>query len=333
VQLHNILLTMYVYIYVYIRIFITYQIHILILFYTGLLLASIQNIFYYTDLQQLRDESVVVAIRFVLLGIMCFIGYILQYYCIAQVGQRISTVLRSEMFESLMRRDISFFDYECNAVGTLTTRLADDTRTVHEATGETFSNQLQAIFTLMVGLIIGFTASWKITLVVIATFPINIAAGAARMAERTGERIDDVDEKKDEKNRREKLIKSASKGGNIEIEALKKSDDHANKGGEGGLISSAFTHMRTVSAFSMQYEVSEQYGEMTQIGASRRQWGSYYSGCIFGTSQATMYFCYALLFWYGATLIVAGEIDFIQLMTALLALMLGALGIYVYICI
>jgi hypothetical protein len=40
-----------------------------------------------------------------------------------------------------------------------------------------------------------------------------------------------------------------------------------------------------------------------------------------------MHFCYALLFWYGATLIVAGEIDFIQLMTALLALMLGALGL------
>jgi ABC-type bacteriocin/lantibiotic exporter with double-glycine peptidase domain len=107
VQLYNTFLTMYVYI--YIRIFIIYQMHIRISFYTGLLLASIQNIFYYTDLQQLRDESVVVAIRFVLLGIMCFIGYILQYYCIAQVGQRISTVLRSEMFESLMRRDISFF--------------------------------------------------------------------------------------------------------------------------------------------------------------------------------------------------------------------------------
>ena len=40
--------------------------------------------------------------------------------------------------------------------------------------GETFSNQLQAVFTLAVGLIIGFTASWKISLVVIATFPINV---------------------------------------------------------------------------------------------------------------------------------------------------------------
>jgi hypothetical protein len=57
----------------------------------GLLLASVEDIFYYTDVQALRDASVTVAIRFILLGICCLIGYVLQYYCIAQVGQRIST--------------------------------------------------------------------------------------------------------------------------------------------------------------------------------------------------------------------------------------------------
>jgi hypothetical protein len=57
----------------------------------GLLLARVQNIFYFTDTQKLRDASVVVAIRFVLLGLDTLIGYLLQYYCIAQVGQRIST--------------------------------------------------------------------------------------------------------------------------------------------------------------------------------------------------------------------------------------------------
>ena len=40
------------------------------------------------------------------------------------------------MFESFMRRDIGFFDDENNAVGTLTTQLADDARAVHRATGQ-----------------------------------------------------------------------------------------------------------------------------------------------------------------------------------------------------
>ena len=57
----------------------------------GLLLASVEDIFYYTDMQELRDAGGLVATRFIMLGICCLIGYTLQYYCIAQVGQRIST--------------------------------------------------------------------------------------------------------------------------------------------------------------------------------------------------------------------------------------------------
>jgi hypothetical protein len=51
----------------------------------------VQNIFYFNDTQALRDASALAAIRFVLLGLDTLIGYILMYYCIAQVGQRIST--------------------------------------------------------------------------------------------------------------------------------------------------------------------------------------------------------------------------------------------------
>lgn len=206
------------------------------------------------------------------------------------------------MFESLMRRDIGFFDDENNAVGALTTQLADDARTVHEATGETLSNQMQAVFTLAVGLIIGFTASWKISLVVMATFPINIAAGAMRMAERSGQHLGEDDEKADEKSMEKvkaKNIRNAKNGeSDQELEALEAvAVASASKGGAGGLISSAFIHMRTVSAFSMQQEVSEQYAAITALASIRKQGRSFYAGFIFGVSQASMFFCYALLFW------------------------------------
>lgn len=206
------------------------------------------------------------------------------------------------MFEALMRRDIGFFDDESNAVGALTTQLADDARTVHEATGETLSNQLQALFTLSVGLIIGFTASWKISLVVMATFPINIVAGAMRMAERSGQHLDEDDDKADEQSLKKvqaKNIKNAKNGeSNQELEALEAvAAASASRGGAGGLISSAFIHMRTISAFSMQHEVSTQYAAMTSLASVNKQGRSFYAGLIFGVSQASMYFCYALLFW------------------------------------
>ncbi len=108
-------------------------------------------------------------------------------YCVAKVGETVSAQLRSAMFESLMRRDIAFFDDESNSVGALTTRLANDARLVHQGTGEALANQIRALFVLAVGMAIAFSASWKIALVVIATFPINIAGAKIRLKARDGQ--------------------------------------------------------------------------------------------------------------------------------------------------
>lgn len=53
--------------------------------------------------------------------------------------------------------------------------------------GESVAKQLQAMFTLVIGLVIGFTASWKIAFVVLATFPLNIIAGGIQMQAVSGQ--------------------------------------------------------------------------------------------------------------------------------------------------
>ena len=98
-------------------------------------------------------------------------------------------------------------------------------------------------------------------------------------------------------------------------------------GGHGAIISTAFTHMRTVSAFSMQHKVSEHYAELTKKLAEDRASRAIVGGFGFGGAQASLFLTYALLFWYGSTLIEKGEITFLQLMSAMLTLMLGALGL------
>ena len=122
-----------------------------------------------------------ISIYYIIIAIGAFFSSTLQFWGIAQVGERISSKLRSDMFEAIMRREIAFFDQEENSIGTLTTRLSDDSRTVNKAFGEALAKQLQAIFTLSIGLALGFSASWQISFVVLATFPINIAASAIQM--------------------------------------------------------------------------------------------------------------------------------------------------------
>ena len=103
-----------------------------------------------------------------------------------QVGEYVSTALRSQLFESLLRREIAYFDKEENSVGALTTRLAEDSRAVTKASGENVAIMLQSLATLLLGLAIAFWASWKIALVVLATFPINIIANVIQMRVITG---------------------------------------------------------------------------------------------------------------------------------------------------
>jgi ATP-binding cassette subfamily B (MDR/TAP) protein 1 len=73
--------------------------------------------------------------------------------------------------------------------------------------------------------------------------------------------------------------------------------------------------------------VAAQYAKMTEEASLTRRKRSLIGGAAYGFANATMFLCYALLFWYGAQLIVNNEINFEQLMIAMLALMLGALGL------
>ena len=156
----------------------------------GLMLAYSQNMFFLPDPDDIRERAELYACLYIMLGGVSLFSATGQFYGIAQVAERVSLKLRSGMFEALMRREIGFFDLEENSIGTLTTRLSDDSRVVNKAFGESLARQLQAFFTLAVGLILGFRASWKISLVVIAAFPINIIAGAIQMQTFAGQQYE-----------------------------------------------------------------------------------------------------------------------------------------------
>jgi ATP-binding cassette, subfamily B (MDR/TAP), member 1 len=153
----------------------------------GYILAKAQNMFFFTDTDKMRRKAVKEAIYFCCLGLASLFSCTLQYWGVAQVGERISARLRSDLFESYLRRGITYFDQPENSAGELCSRLSNDSRLVHKAGGEALAKQLQAFFTLAVGCIIGFSASWRIAGVVIACFPANIVASAIQMQAVTGQ--------------------------------------------------------------------------------------------------------------------------------------------------
>ncbi len=264
----------------------------------GLLLAKTQDLFYNEDTDKLREEATEVSLWYILLASVALISSTLQFWGTAHVSERVSMRLRSDYFEAIIRREIGFFDFEENSAGALATRLADDSRAVTKAMGDNTPRQLQALFTLGVGLGLGFSASWRLALVVIATFPVTIAASAIQMQAVAGQQYDNSGDGDEEEGQ-----------------------------SAGGIIDRAFNNMRTVSAFSMQRRCSDDYNKKTLQQSQDRTSSAVVAGLGHGLSQACTFATYALLFWYGSTLIEDGDIEFEDMMVAIMSLMLGGLGL------
>jgi ATP-binding cassette subfamily B (MDR/TAP) protein 1 len=156
----------------------------------GWMLGQSQDTFYHTDSDEIRQTSEFYAGMYLVLGVAAWSSCTLQFWSVAQVTERVCVDLRSQLFEAIVRREIAFFDRVENSVGALTTRMSDDSRLVNKAFGENLAFQMQALSTFLVAIVLGFSDSWKITLVVIASLPVTILSYAVQthsVAGRTGD--------------------------------------------------------------------------------------------------------------------------------------------------
>ncbi len=92
-------------------------------------------------------------------------------------GENLTKRLRSECFKTMLKQDMEWFDKQENNVGSLTTRLAVEAAAVQGAIGPRIGNILMNVANLGVGIVIAFSSSWVISLLVIAFVPISILAG------------------------------------------------------------------------------------------------------------------------------------------------------------
>lgn len=153
----------------------------------GWVLAVAQDSLYDEDPESIERKGARVGVVFALLGIVCIVSCTCEYWGVAHVGERLSARIRSSLFESLMHRGVGFYDTEEHSSGTLSTQLADDSRLMHKATGEALAKQIQAVFSLVFAFIISFVASWKIALVTLGVFPLNVIGSTIQMEELSGQ--------------------------------------------------------------------------------------------------------------------------------------------------
>lgn len=79
-------------------------------------------------------------------------------------------------WSGILTNEISWFDKDENNSGQISSRLSADATTVKGAIGDRISLVVQNFTLLLATAIIGFSLQWKMTLVILATFPLLVTA-------------------------------------------------------------------------------------------------------------------------------------------------------------
>lgn len=190
------------------------------------------------------------------------------------VGSRLTTRLRAATMVAIMEQDVSFFDREENASGRLVARLAMDATLVRLTSGERLGTQLQIMFTFLAGLIIAFTATWLLTLVIIGVVPLVMITGQMQMRAQLG-------------------LEDAGREG---VESATQ------------IATEAMTAIRIVKSFRMQGFIQRLFEQKLEgqaaIGIKKGLTG----GLAMGANQLVIFSFYALAFWAGAQFLDKGWI-------------------------
>ncbi|KAI3518024.1 hypothetical protein L1887_06363 [Cichorium endivia] len=114
----------------------------------------------------------------VYLGLVVFVSSWIGVACWMQTGERQTARLRFKYLQSVLRKDISFFDTIAKDKNILF-HISSDAILVQDAIGDKIGHGLRYLAQFFVGFVVGFTSVWQLTLLTLGIVPLIAFAGGA----------------------------------------------------------------------------------------------------------------------------------------------------------
>ena len=206
----------------------------------------------------------------------------LRGYWFTLAGERVVARLRINLFTHLSSLEVGFFDV--TRTGELINRLSADTTILKDAVTINVSMALRWIANIIVGIAYLFLVSWKLTLVMLSVVPL-VAVGAIVY----GKKI--------------KLLSKATQ------EALAHATETAEE---------SISHIRTVKSFNRESRQAALYGDKIQTTFLLGKRIAWLYGVFIGVISLVAFGAMILVLWYGATLVLSGEMATGQLISYVL---------------
>lgn len=237
---------------------------------------------------QFQSKITSYVLDYVYLAIAVFFLSYISMGLFVYTGEKLTLRIKEEHLKCLFRQNIAFFDQL--GAGEVATHIGKDFNLIQAAISEKVGLVLTGTSTFITALLIGFSKSWKLTLICLST----VVAIVILMC--VGSALITVWEKK--------ALDAQAIGGSIAEEVL--------------------NSIRDTVAFGTRDKMAEKYS--AHLLESRR-WGLRSKrgiGALFGILMCLVYMNSGLCFWMGSRLLVDGAITLSDILTILLGVITGA---------
>lgn len=239
---------------------------------------------------KLRSDANFWSLMFLVVGIVQFITFSTHGIAFAFCSERLIRKARSQAFRTMLRQDINFFDKEENSTGALTSFLSTETKHLSGISGQTLGTILMTSTTLIAAIVISLSFGWKLALVCISVVPILLGCGFYRF---------------------------------YMLAAFQRRSKSAYEG-SASYACEATSAIRTVASLTREADVLSVYHDQLEAQGRSSLISVVKSSLLYAASQALVFFCVALGFWYGGTLLGHHEYDMFRFFVCFSEILFGA---------
>ncbi|XP_056169079.1 ABC transporter B family member 19 [Syzygium oleosum] len=256
----------------------------------AIVMSNMIEVFYYRNPASMERKTKEYVFIYIGAGLYAVVAYLIQHYFFSIMGENLTTRVRRMMLAAILRNEVGWFDEEEHNSSLVAARLATDAADVKSAIAERISVILQNMTSLLTSFIVAFIIEWRVSLLILATFPLLVLANFAQQLSLKGFAGD--------------TAKAHAKTSMI--------------AGEG------VSNIRTVAAFNAQNKILSLFCHELHLPQMRSLGRSQTAGLLFGVSQLALYGSEALILWYGAHLVSRGMSTFSKVIKVFVVLVITA---------
>ncbi|KAI4316955.1 hypothetical protein L6164_024877 [Bauhinia variegata] len=208
------------------------------------------------------------ALYLVYLGLVVLVSAWIGVAFWMQTGERQTARLRLKYLQSVLKKDINFFDNEARDANIIF-HISSDAILVQDAIGDKIGHTIRYLSQFIVGFAIGFTSVWQLTLLTLAVVPLIAVAGGAYTI----------------------IMSTLSEKG------------EAAYAQAGKVAEEVISQVRTVYSFVGEEKAVGEYSKSLDNALKLGKKGGFAKGVGVGFTYGLLFCAWALLLWYASILV------------------------------